>query len=128
MSIPTERGATFGEPNFFVSEFNWSRGLGWYESLFDGAGGAAAIGQCSPCYTMTPLSAAFPAHFDRSQMVVVASEVLRDSPREALSAMFDHIAVDPAAVDLDERHRHHCSLDKPVPRLHDLHWLPRSRP
>ncbi len=27
------RGGTFGEPNFFVSEFNWSRGLDWYESL-----------------------------------------------------------------------------------------------
>jgi hypothetical protein len=71
--------------------------------------------------------AAFLDHFDRSQMVVVASEVLRDSPREALSAVFDHIGVDPAAVDLDERHRDHRSLDKPVPRLHDLHWLPRRQ-
>jgi hypothetical protein len=167
-----------------------SRGLGWYESLFDGAGGAAAIGECSPCYTMAPAFggvpgrmaqvipqarlvyvvrdpiarmrsmylhqvsagrerrraevallddrylgpslyglefAAFLDHFDRSQIAVVASEVLRDSPREALSAVFDHIGVDPAAVDLDERHRDHRSLDKPVPRLHDLHWLPRRQ-
>jgi hypothetical protein len=184
------RGGTFGEPNFFVSEFNWSRGLGWYESLFDGAAGAAAIGECSPSYTMAPAFggvpgrmaqaipkarlvyvvrdpiarmrsmymhqvsagrerrraevallddrylgpslygfqlAAFLDHFDRSQIVVVASEVLRDNPREALSTVFGHLGVDPAAVDLDERHRDHRSLDKPVPRLHDLHWLPRRQ-
>ena len=36
------RGGRFGEPNFFIEEHNWPRGRGWYESLFDGAGGAAA--------------------------------------------------------------------------------------
>ena len=58
---------------------------------------------------------------------MIASEVLRDRPREALSAVFDHLAVDPAAVDLDERHHDHRSMDKPVPRLHDLKWLPRRQ-
>jgi hypothetical protein len=43
-------GGKFGEPNFFVGEDNWPRGRGWYESLFDGADRAAAIGECSPCY------------------------------------------------------------------------------
>ncbi len=184
------RGGRFGEPNFFIAEYNWPRGRGWYESLFDGAGKAAAIGECSPSYTMAPAFggvpermaqivpdarlvyvvrdpiarmqsmymhqvsagrerrraeaallderyigpsrygfqlAAFLDHFDRSQVLVIASEVLRDRPREALSAVFGHIAVDPAAVDLDERHRDHRSLDKPVPRLHDLTWLPRRQ-
>ena len=31
------RGGKFSEPNFFIAEDNWSRGRGWYESLFDGA-------------------------------------------------------------------------------------------
>lgn len=44
-------GATFGERQFFVAEQNWPRGRGWYESLFDGADGAAAIGECSPGHT-----------------------------------------------------------------------------
>ena len=48
------RGGKFGEPNFFVAEQNWARGRGWYESLFEGAGGAAALGECSPSYTMAP--------------------------------------------------------------------------
>jgi hypothetical protein len=69
--------------------------------------------------------AAFLEHFERGQLLVIASEVLRDRPREALSAVFGHLIVDPAAVDLDQRHRDHRSMDKPVPRLHDLRWLPR---
>ena len=60
-------------------------------------------------------------------MLVIASEVLRENPREALNAVFSHLAVDSAAVDLDKRHRDHRSIDKPVPRLHDLHWLPRRQ-
>jgi hypothetical protein len=183
-------GGTFGEPNFFIAEDNWPRGRGWYESLFDGAGRAAAIGECSPSYTMAPAFrgvpkrmaqvvpearlvyvvrdpitrmqsmymhqvsagrerrraevallddrylgpslygfqlAAFLDHFDRNQVLVIASEELRDRPREALSAVFDHLAVDPAAADLDKRHHDHRSIDKPVPRLHDLTWLPRSQ-
>jgi hypothetical protein len=35
-------GGRFGEPSFFTEEHNWSRGRRWYESLFEGAGGAAA--------------------------------------------------------------------------------------
>jgi hypothetical protein len=183
-------GGMFGEPNFFIAEDNWPRGRGWYESLFDGAGRAAAVGECSPCYTWAhvyrgvpgrmaqviprarliyvvrdPIArmqsmymhqvsagrerrraevallddrylgpsrygfqlAAFLDHFDRSQVLVVASEVLRDSPREALSAVFDHLGVDPAAVDSGQQHRDHRSADKPVPRLHDLGWLPRRQ-
>lgn len=184
------RGGMFGEPNFFVAEHNWPRGRGWYESLFDGAGKAAAIGECSPSYTWAhtyrrvpermaalipqarlvyvvrdPIArmqsmymhqvsagrerrrpevallddrylgpslygfqlAAFLDRFDRSQVVVIASEVLRDRPREALGAVFDHLGIDPAAGDLDRRLRDHRSIDKPVPRLHDLKWLPRRQ-
>jgi Sulfotransferase domain len=184
------RGGMFGEPNFFVAEQNWARGRDWYESLFDDAAGAAAIGECSPTYAWAhvyrgvpermaqvipearlvyvvrdPIArmpsmymhqvsagrerrraeaallddrylgpslygfqlAAFLDYFERSQVLVIASEMLRDRPREALSAVFEHLAVDPAAVDLDKRHRDHRSIDKPVPRLHDLHWLPRRQ-
>jgi hypothetical protein len=184
------RSGMFGEPNYFIAEQNWPRGRGWYESLFDGADRAGAIGECSPSYTWAhvyrgvpermaqvvpqarlvyvvrdPIArmqsmymhqvsagrerrraevallddrylgpsrygfqlAAFLDHFDRSQVLVIASEVLRDRPREALSAVFNHLAVDPAAVDLDSRRRDHRSIDKPVPRLHDLEWLPRRQ-
>jgi hypothetical protein len=53
--------------------------------------------------------------------------VLRDRPREALTAAFDHIGVEAAAVDLGTRRRDHRSIDKPVPRLHGTGWLPRRQ-
>jgi hypothetical protein len=184
------RGGRFGEPNYFVAEYNWSRGRAWYECLFAGAGRAGAIGECSPSYAMAPAFpgvpermaqvipdarlvylvrdpiarmqsmymhqvsagrerrraqealldhrylgpsqygfqlAAFLDYFDRRQVLVIASEVLRENPREALNAVYSHLAVDPAPVDLDKRHRDHRSIDKPVPRLHDLHWVPRRQ-
>ena len=71
--------------------------------------------------------AAFLDHFDRSQVLVIASEMLRERARAALTAVFDHIGADPAALDLDQRRRDHRSMDKPVPRLHDLRWLPRRQ-
>ena len=183
-------GGRFGEPSFFVDEFNWPRGRGWYESLFDGADGATAIGECSPVCTWAhvfrgvpermaqvvpqarlvyvvrdPIArmqsmymhqmsagrerrrpevallddrylgpsrygfqlAAFLDYFDRGQVLVIASEVLRERPRAALTAAFDHVGVDPAALDLDQQRRDHRSMDKRVPRLHDLRWLPRRQ-
>jgi len=45
--------------------------------------------------------------------------------RRPCSTTAGHLGVDPAAVDLDALHHDHRSIDKPVPRLHDLQWLPR---
>ncbi len=42
------------EPDFFVEERNWGRGIEWYESLFDHTGGARAVGEASTSYTMFP--------------------------------------------------------------------------
>jgi hypothetical protein len=71
--------------------------------------------------------AAFLDHFDRSQVLVIASEVFRDKPGEVLSAVFDHLAVDHAGIDVGKQHQEHRSIDKPIPRLHDLEWLPRRQ-
>lgn len=39
------------EPYFFSNEEVWSKGLGWYESLFEGAAGCKAIGEGSTTYS-----------------------------------------------------------------------------
>jgi hypothetical protein len=44
----------FKEPDFFVAERNWRRGRAWYESLFEGAGQATAVGEASTTYSMFP--------------------------------------------------------------------------
>ena len=44
--------SAFKEPDFFVLERNWSRGLGWYRSQFQGE--ALLHGEVSPKYTAYP--------------------------------------------------------------------------
>jgi hypothetical protein len=43
------------EPEFFVTELNWSRGVRWYEQQFVGADGAVAVGEASTSYSKYPL-------------------------------------------------------------------------
>lgn len=43
------------EPHFFARRHMWDRGLDWYESLFEGADGCAAIGDGSTTYSMKHL-------------------------------------------------------------------------
>ena len=83
------RGGRFGEPNFFVAEQNWPLGRGWYESLFEGAGGAAAIGECSPGYSMAPLFCGVP---ERMALVVPNARLVylvRD-PIARMQSMYLH--------------------------------------
>jgi hypothetical protein len=78
-----------GEPNFFIAEDNWPRGRGWYESLFDGADRAAAIGECSPCYTWAHLYRGVP---ERMAQVVPEARlvyVVRD-PIARMQSMYTH--------------------------------------
>jgi hypothetical protein len=42
------------EPNFFIQEGNWSRGIEWYRSLFEGPTAQQLLGEVSPGYTMFP--------------------------------------------------------------------------
>ena len=43
------------ELSFFCEEFNWRRGIEWYERQFGGGGAAVALGEASPRYTVFPL-------------------------------------------------------------------------
>lgn len=42
------------ELDFFVTEFNWSRGLEWYRLQFEGSGSHLAVGESSPNYSKAP--------------------------------------------------------------------------
>ena len=63
------------EPDFFIAERGWRRGLEWYESLFDAgaAAGAAAIGEASPNYTMFPTFAGVP---ERMSQVIPSARLI----------------------------------------------------
>jgi hypothetical protein len=82
-------GGMFGESNFFIAEDNWPRGRGWYESLFDGADRAAAIGECSLCYTWAHVYRGVP---ERMAQVVPEARlvyVVRD-PIARMQAIYMH--------------------------------------
>jgi hypothetical protein len=50
------------ETNYFLEEGNWSRGLAWYRSLYEGAGrdGVVHAGDVSPGYAAFPIFAGAP--------------------------------------------------------------------
>src|SRR5262245_19380143 len=45
---------------FFTGEDHWRRGTAWYESQFDGAGEALAVGEACVGYSMHPVYADVP--------------------------------------------------------------------
>lgn len=49
------------EPDYFVEERSWGMGRDWYESLFEPAGDAVAIGEASTSYAMYPTYRGVPA-------------------------------------------------------------------
>jgi len=49
------------EPYFFSHDEVWSKGLGWYESLFEGADGCPAVGEGSTTYTQQSMYPNAPA-------------------------------------------------------------------
>jgi hypothetical protein len=53
------------EPDFFIAERNWGRGIDWYRRLFRDAGGAAAIGEASTGYSKFPRYGGVPARIAR---------------------------------------------------------------
>jgi len=69
------------EPGFFVEELTWSKGWGWYESLFSQAQGTTAIGEASTHYTKFPFHKGVPeriaAHLPEVRFIYVMREPLR---------------------------------------------------
>jgi hypothetical protein len=82
-------GGMFGEPNFFVEEDSWPPGRGWYESLFDAADRAAAIGECSPSYTWAHVYHGVPERMARVIPEARLVYVVRD-PIARMQSMYMH--------------------------------------
>ena len=83
----------YKEPGFFVAEMNWSRGLEWYESLFEGAGGATALGEASPTYTMYPYFDGVPERIASVMPDAKLIYVMRD-PVERMRSMYVQLLAD----------------------------------
>lgn len=77
------------EPNFFSNDEQYSRGLDWYKSLFDGAAKGDIIGEASTHYTKLPT---YPKTIDRLQQQIKSPRliyILRH-PIERLVSQYMH--------------------------------------
>lgn len=80
------------EPNFFND--HWHRGVGWYERLFAGAGGAPARGEASVRYTSFPQDPECPGRI----AAVVPDVRLLFVVREPVARMRSHYLHEVAAL------------------------------
>lgn len=92
------------EPDFFVAERTWSRGVEWYEELFEGANGATAIGEASTTYTMFPAYDGVPARIAKLLPEVRLIYVLRH-PIERMRSDYLHYANPPRRAKFETRER-----------------------
>lgn len=90
------------EPDFFVAERTWNRGLGWYEALFDPADGARAVGEASTTYTMFPMYDGVPERIVEVVPDIRLIYVLRD-PIERMRSDYVHYANPPRRAKFDAR-------------------------
>ena len=74
----------------FFCDLEWSRGVGWYESLFAGAGGAAAVGEASPGYSWWPVFDHVPARIASTLGPDVRLVYILRHPVERLISHYRH--------------------------------------
>lgn len=77
------------ELHFFVTEWNWSRGLSWYEDQFRAGGDRKRIGEASASYTNFPLWSGVPGRIKKLLPDVRLIYVLRD-PLERMKSQYRH--------------------------------------
>ena len=79
------------ELSFFCEEFKWGLGLEWYESQFEGAGDAAAVGEASPRYSVYPLYKRVPERIASVLPGVRLIYLVREPIDRMLSAYLDNM-------------------------------------
>ena len=82
----------YKEPEFFVAEKNWHKGVDWYRRLFAGAGGAVAVGEASTSYAKCTEFEGVPARVHAVIPDVRLVYVLRD-PVQRMVSMYRHMVI-----------------------------------
>ncbi|SDT47407.1 Sulfotransferase domain-containing protein [Microlunatus soli] len=79
------------EPNFFVTEKNWTRGFDWYRSLFAGAPEGALLGEASTNYSKGAIFGGVPERLHSYVPDLKIIYLLRD-PIQRIRSHYDHAA------------------------------------
>lgn len=80
------------EPDFFVAEKNWRRGLDWYRGLFGGAGAAELVGEASTSYSKYPEFTGVPGRIHETVPEARIIYLLRD-PVDRMVSMYNHMLI-----------------------------------
>ena len=80
------------EPEFFVAEKSWRRGLGWYASLFADADGQSVVGEASTSYTKCTEFEGVPARI-KSVIPDVRMVYLIRHPLQRIESMYEHMVI-----------------------------------
>jgi hypothetical protein len=88
------------EPTFFTAEGNWTRGLDWYRSQFEGNG--RLRGEASPDYTKFPRHAGVPARMHAILPHAKLIYLVRDPIERLVSHYIDAYSFRRANAPLDE--------------------------
>ena len=83
---------SYKEPEFFVAEKTWSRGVDWYSRLFAGAGDALAVGEASTSYTKAGEFDGVPARIRSLIPEARLIYILRD-PVARIQSMYEHLVL-----------------------------------
>jgi hypothetical protein len=82
----------YKEPEFFVAEKNWGRGLSWYQSLFSGASGEQLVGEGSTSYTKFSEFPGVPGRIHATAPAAKLIYILRE-PVERIRSMYAHMVL-----------------------------------
>ena len=112
------------EPDFFVTERNWSKGVGWYEGIFRDWDGAMAVGEASTTYSMHPHYSGVPARIAQVLPDVRLVYVVRD-PIERTRSDYVHYRYPPSGDSRQFFQREWRSIDRAL--LENPIYLDTSR-
>lgn len=93
------------EPDFFVAERGWGRGLEWYESLFRSADGIEAVGEASTAYSMYPRYQDVPRRISQVLPDVRLIYLVRDPIERIRSDYLHHVYPPPRARSMTPERR-----------------------
>jgi Sulfotransferase domain len=79
------------ELSFFCEEYNWGKGIRWYERNFEDSGAAVAVGEASPRYTVYPIFRGVPERIVAVIPNVRLVYLVRDPIRRMQSHYLDRV-------------------------------------
>ena len=134
--IATHPEIVFSDPkevHFFSWDKHWERGIQWYESLFEGAEGAKAVGEGSTTYTMYPTVRDVPTRMARvlpdARLIYLVRHPVDRLISHYMHEWYESLVGDDLEEALEKRprliaySRYHYQIEQFLPHFPPERWL-----